>query len=219
MSLLSRRLFVGAALAVPTTALSAADVQPLARASHFPQMPTGGVGVTPCGSFHPPEQIASVGRIAAESEPGAPLEISGIVYHPGRKVPAEDIVIFAYHTDRTGNYNNPNSPFNPRIYGWVKTDKDGRYGFRTVKPAPYPDNSSPAHIHVHLFGPDYPEYWVDAYWFEGDPLITPKQRAALTGRGGGGETVRLTRGAGGTQRGVRDFVLEHVPVAGGCTLL
>jgi protocatechuate 3,4-dioxygenase beta subunit len=195
------------------------DAQPLARASHFPQMATGGTGVTPCGSLAPPADIASFGRIAPAGEPGQPLEITGTVYRPDRRTPAPDIVLFAYHTDQHGNYNTPNSPFRPRLYSWIRTDAQGRYGFRTIKPAPYPDHSTPAHIHVSLFGKDVPEYWVDDYWFAGDPLITERQRASLTGRGGGGETLTLEPGAGGLLRGRRDFVLQTVRVAGGCQLL
>ena len=220
MHALSRRLFVGAGIALPAAAAWAqVDIQPLARVSHFPQMPSGGVGVTACGSFNPPANIPSFGRIASISEPGEQIEISGTVYRPDRSTPAADITIFAYHTDINGHYNSPNNPFNPRIYGWVKTGSDGRYGFRTIKPAPYADHSTPSHIHADLFGPDVPEYWVDDYWFEGDPLITPRQLAILTGRGGGGETVRLEKGADGVLRGTRDFVLQHVAVAGDCKLI
>jgi protocatechuate 3,4-dioxygenase beta subunit len=208
---------VGCMVSFPLRA--AGEIQPLARASHFPQMPTGFVGVTPCGSLHPPGNIASSGRIASGSEPGQPIEISGIVFLPDRATPAEGITIFAYHTDAAGYYNKPNNPFNPRLYGWVRTGKDGRYTFRTIKPGPYPDLSTPAHIHVSLFGPGYPEYWVDDYWFEGDPRINPQQIALLTGRGGGGETLQMSQGNDGMVHGSRNFVLEHVKVSGDCRLL
>lgn len=182
-------------------------------------MPTGGNGVTPCGSYAPPATIASFGRIASAAEPGESLEISGTIFSAGSTAPAPGIVVFAYHTDARGHYNQPNSPFNPRLYGWVKSDSQGRYGFRTIKPAPYPDLSTPAHIHVSLFSKDIPEYWLDDYWFSGDSLITPAQRALLTGRGGGGETLALGRDKEGVLHGKRDFVLEQVKVSGNCELL
>jgi protocatechuate 3,4-dioxygenase, beta subunit len=199
-------------------AVAAPDAPHPANEYAFPQMPTGGTGVTPCGSYAPPPVIPSVGRIAPPEEPGERLEISGTVYGYDRNTPASDIVLFLYHTDAQGHYNNPNSPFNPRLHGWVKSDRQGHYGFQTIKPAPYPELSTPAHIHVTLFGMDVPEYWADEYWFAGDPLITPRQRALLTGRGGGGETVTLKRDRDGVLHGTRDFILEHVAVAGGCTL-
>jgi len=207
-----------AALAAPAFARDDTP-QPLALASGFPQMPTGGTGVTPCGSANPPAVIPSFGRIAPESEPGEPIEVSGVVYRPDRRTPAAGICLFAYHTDAQGDYNHPNSPFKPRLYAWVRTDAQGRYGFRTIKPGPYPAHDTPRHIHVSVFGPDLPEYWLDDYWFAGDLLITPSERAKLTGRGGGGETLRMEPGTGGVLHGHRDIVLQHVAVSGNCRVL
>ena len=218
----SRRTLLRSCVALAATMTvgrAAADIQPLARASGFPQMPTGFSGVTPCGSYAPPSVIPGIGRIAPPGEPGEPLEIQGTIYLADRRTPAPDVVVFAYHTDARGFYNSPNSPFNPRLHGWAKSDARGRYGFRTIRPAPYPELATPAHIHVSLFAQDLPEYWVDDYWFEGDPLITPAQRALLTGRGGGGETLALERAGDGSWHGTRDFVLEPVAVAGHCQLL
>ena len=220
----SRRRFVEHAMSlclVPAWALALQDLdaQPLALVSHFPQMPTGFVGVTPCGSLAPPATVPAFGRVAATDEPGEPLHITGTIYNPDAVTPARDVVLFLYHTDALGHYNQPNSPFNPRIYGWVKSDANGRYGFVTIKPAPYPELNTPAHIHVHIFGPGYPEYWVDDYWFEGDPLITPRQLTMLTGRSGFQNIVRLTRDGDGVLCGTRNFALQHGFSAGGCHLL
>ena len=43
--------------------------------------------------------------------------------------PAEGIVLYVYHTDATGYYNKDDDPYNPRLRGWMKTGKDGRYEF------------------------------------------------------------------------------------------
>jgi protocatechuate 3,4-dioxygenase beta subunit len=220
----SRRGFVERALSlclVPVwaRALEDRDAQPLARVSHFPQMLTGGVGVTPCGSLAPPATVPAFGRVAATDEPGEPLRITGTIYNPDAVTPARDVVLFLYHTDVHGHYNQPNSPFNPRIYGWVKSDANGRYGFDTIKPAPYPELNTPAHIHVNIFGPGFPEYWVDDYWFEADPLITPRQLTTLTGRGGSPSIVKLTLDGDGVLQGMRDFTLQHGFAAGRCHLL
>lgn len=220
----SRRSFVEHAMSlcvVPAWAMARAgpDVQPLARISRYPQMPTGGVGVTPCGSLAPPAIVPAFGRVAATDEPGEVLHITGTIYNPDAVTPARDIVLFLYHTDQQGHYNQPNSPFNPRIYGWVRSDANGRYGFVTIKPAPYPELNTPAHIHVNIFGPGYPEYWVDDYWFEGDPLITPQQLRTLTGRGGFQNIIKLTRDGDGALHGTRNFTLQHGFSAGSCRLL
>ena len=207
-----------AALAAPAFARDDTP-QPLALESGFPQMPTGGTGVTPCGSANPPSAIASFGRIAPETEPGEPIEVSGVIYGPDRRTPAPGITLFVYQTDAKGNYNHPDSPFRPRLFNWLRTDAQGRYGFRTIKPGWYPRHDTPRHIHVSVFGPDLPEYWIDDFWFAGDPLITPGQRARLTGRGGGGETMVMVGGPDGVSRGRRDIVLGRVTVSGNCRLL
>ena len=49
-----------------------------------------------------PAAIGSISRIAPANEPGTPLIVHG------RIVPAkEGVIVFAYHTDRTGVYNRP----------------------------------------------------------------------------------------------------------------
>jgi protocatechuate 3,4-dioxygenase beta subunit len=216
-----RRRFIERATAlllfpVWARALSTQNVQPLARVSGFPQMPTGFVGVTPCGSQQAPERIPVFARLAPAAEPGDALHITGTIYQSDEVTPAADIALFLYHTDAHGHYNQPNNPFKPRIHGWVKSDANGRYEFVTIKPAPYPELRTPAHIHVNIFGPRVPEYWVDDYWFEGDPLITPAQLSTLTGRGGFTSIIKLTRAADGMLHGTRNFKLERGFAAGDC---
>src|SRR5205807_7110 len=110
--------------------------------------------------------------------------------------------------------NKEDDVFNPRLRAWMQTGKDGRYEFRTIKPAPYPRRTIPAHVHAHLFGSGYPEYWIDDYWFEGDPYITPSERAKLTGRGGFNSIIALKRDAAGIWQGTRDIKLEHIKARG-----
>ncbi|MGZ3377935.1 MAG: dioxygenase family protein, partial [Phenylobacterium sp.] len=147
---LTRRAMSGLTLAALATPAFARDdtPQPLALISGFPQMPSGGTGVTPCGSANPPAFVPTFGRIAPTSEPGEPIEVTGVVYRSDRRTPANGITLFAYHTDARGDYNHPNSPFKPRLYAWVRTDNQGQYGFSTIKPGPYPAHDTPRHIHV-----------------------------------------------------------------------
>jgi protocatechuate 3,4-dioxygenase beta subunit len=91
----------------------------------------------------------------------------------------------------------------------MKTGADGKYEFRTIKPAPYPRRDTPAHIHAQIYSEKIPEYGIDEYWFDGDPLITPVQKKKLlTGRGGQGSIVKLTRDSSGVSTGVRDIRLD-----------
>jgi protocatechuate 3,4-dioxygenase, beta subunit len=176
----------------------------------FPTMPSL-QGRMPCGSCRAPSVISSLGTIAPLSEPGERLVISGTVFQPDGTTPAPAITLFVYHTDARGLYNSPDDALNPRLFGWVRSDEDGRYEFRTIRPAPYPQLTTPAHIHVHVFGPERPEWFIPEYWFEGDTLIPAKDRDLPARLGPFSPVVRLTRDADGGWRGQRDIRLEKAP--------
>jgi protocatechuate 3,4-dioxygenase beta subunit len=173
----------------------------------FPTMPSV-QGRMPCGSCKLPSRISSQATIAPPSEAGERLVISGTVYEPDGVTPAAAITIFAYHTDASGHYNSPDDALNPRLYGWVRTDSDGRYEFRTIRPGPYPQVTTPAHIHAHVFGPGRPEWFIPEYWFEGDPLIPAKDRDLPNRLGRFSPVVHLTKDSDGGWRGHRDIRLE-----------
>ncbi len=70
------------------------------------------------------------------------------------------------------------APIDPNFGGCGRaiTDAEGRYHFRTVKPAPYPwrnwvNNWRPAHIHFSIFGHAFAQRLITQMYFEGDPLI------------------------------------------------
>jgi protocatechuate 3,4-dioxygenase beta subunit len=162
----------------------------------------------PCGSCKLPSSVSSQATIAPASEPGKRLVISGTVYEPDGVTPAPGITLFLFHTDAKGHYNTPNDPNNPRLYGWVLTDTGGRYEFQTIEPGPYPEFTTPAHIHVHFFGPGRPEWFLPEYLFEGDPLIPARDRDLPARLGTFSPVVRLTQGGDGAWRGQRDIRLE-----------
>ena len=172
----------------------------------FPTMPSQ-QGVMLCGSCRAPSAIPSRATIAPPAEPGERLAIAGTVYQPDGVTPAPDVTIFVYHTDAKGHYNSPDDALNPRLYGWVRTDKQGRYDFRTIKPAPYPQVTTPAHIHVHVYGPGRPEWFIPEFWFDGDPLIPSGDRDLPARLGRFSPVVRLTKEGEGW-KGERDIRLD-----------
>jgi hypothetical protein len=93
------------------------------------------------------------------------------------------VAIFAYHTDRTGLYNQPGQP-GWRLQGWARTGSEGRFEFDTIRPAPYPDRNAAAHIHVPAEGAGVPRQTLKDVLFEGDPFLSDTQRrdAASAGR-------------------------------------
>ena len=165
-----------------------------------------GHGFIPCGSCQPPSTIPSETTIGVE-ENGERLALSGRVYMPDGITPVGGIILFFYHTDATGHYNNEDDPNDPRLKGWVKTDIKGHYKFTTIKPAPYPQLNTPAHIHVHLFNKDLPENYIDDFWFAGDRLIKDTDKRKYESMGDFSPIVTLTKDKDGVLIGTRNIRL------------
>lgn len=144
-----------------------------------------------------PRRLASVARIAPESEPGTPLVINGRVFKTDGRTPAPGIIVFAYHTDRTGVYDaRANGPHSWRLKGWAITDAAGRFEFRTIRPGAYPGRSEPQHVHFSIEGPSVPRQSPTALEFADDPLIPERAReeSARNGMFGGVRTVTRRNG-------------------------
>ncbi len=141
---------------------------------------------------------------------GEPMEIEGVIYQEDGKTPAPDVILYVYHTDPSGLYSaapeQTAARRHGRLRGWMKTDAQGHYKFRTTRPAPYPGRTNPAHIHPIVKEPDRNEYYLDEYLFDDDPLLTKDKRDAQEGRGRSG-IMRLTRNADGVWMGWRDIIL------------
>lgn len=164
---------------------------------------------------HPFEDLSWQTVIPPEGEPGDPLLLSGIVYERDGTTPAPGVVIYAHHTNAAGVYPPAEGATgwarrHGYLRGWVKTDAQGRYQFRTIRPASYPNSEAPAHIHLIIKEPDHREYWIDDVVFEGDPYVTASRRQRQHPRGGSG-VITLTRDAEGRWHGTRDIVLEPHP--------
>jgi protocatechuate 3,4-dioxygenase beta subunit len=149
-------------------------------------------------------------RIVADNEPGEPLIISGTIYSPDGKQPLEGITLYVYQTDATGVYTTTGGDNRgTRIHGVMRTNAQGKYEFRTIKPGSYPNSRNPAHIHAYVSGPGYPEYWIDEYLFADDPFIRDEDKRKASGQGTFSPILSLTRGADGILRAVRDIRIER----------
>ncbi len=153
---LIKLLIIGVLLIVNTILLAAQEVAPFPTA---------------------PGNISSVATLVSDNEPGERLIITGIVYKSDRKTPMPHFILYFYQTDATGVYNHSDrSWMRPRIHGWVKTDKSGRYEIRTIKPGSYPGSRNPAHIHVIVALPGKQPNWIDDFLFEHDPYLSEPDR-------------------------------------------
>ena len=151
-----------------------------------------------------PSKIA----VAAKAEPGERLTVTGSVYGSDGKTPLSGVSVYVYHTDAKGLYtpeNNDNR--NPRLRGYMRTDAQGRYEFSTIKPAPYPNNRIPAHIHYVVNAPGYKERVFEIV-FAGDPLIDERLRADAAREGSAFSIRPLTRDQQGMWRCTQDIKMQ-----------
>ena len=158
----------------------------------------------------PPPGISSVATIVTEDEPGNRLVIEGKVYHSDKTTPYSGLVLYFYQTDATGVYNKTDGSYlRPRLYGWVKTDKDGAYELRTIKPGSYPRSRQTAHIHVTVKSPGTSARWLDSYLFEGDPNLSESEIRQIQTERRFSPVVKLSQGKSGELHAVRDIVISR----------
>ena len=123
--------------------------------------------------------LSATSRLAPAGEPGTPLLIHGRVFQRDGRTPAPDIVLFGYHTDAGGHYDVPGAgPHSWRLRGWIKTGTDGRFEIATIRPAPYPNRRTAAHVHWSLEGPGLTRRSTPSLQFTDDDLNTPDDRRA-----------------------------------------
>jgi protocatechuate 3,4-dioxygenase beta subunit len=100
--------------------------------------------------------------IAPDDEPGKRIKVIGYVKNKNGQAVANALV-YLYQTDSRGWYAadaphvlmNEGDYRHARLFGYVKTDKNGKFELHTVKPSGYPNSDLPAHIHVHMTAEGY----------------------------------------------------------------
>ncbi|MCT2562501.1 dioxygenase family protein [Chryseobacterium herbae] len=148
-----------------------------------------------------PKEIHSEDISPGWNEKGQKLIVSGTVFQQDGKTPAPNVIIYYWQTDNNGYYS-PRKGMDKRaerhghIRGWIKTDAAGKYTIKTIRPAPYPGQTLPAHIHLSVKEPDIPnEYYTDEINFEDDQLLVPYfKKYPQENRGGSGVVKPLTKG-------------------------
>lgn len=174
---------------------------PVAHASDQSPEPIVGLPCEGCEAVFDgkPDEIPNHTRIAPIGAPGEPLTLTGRVTDTAG-TPQGGVIVYAYHTDRTGRYPASGPPASAaasrhgRFRAWAQTNADGEYRFDTIRPGSYPGRDVPEHIHMHVIEPHRATYYIDDVMFTDDPKLTPRQIQHLTtGKGGCGIVTPVRR--------------------------
>ena len=120
--------------------------------------------------------------VAGPQEPGTRLTLE-LVFKGRDGRPVADAVVYAYHTSAKGWYAaegahvraNSGDVQHARLFGYGRTDAQGRLVVRTIRPAGYPRSELPSHVHLGLrVGGD--SVAVGEVRFDDDPRLTPEMR-------------------------------------------
>lgn len=150
-----------------------------------------------------PADAPSRVTVADDDEPGDRLIVHGKILGPDG-APVSGASVFVYQTGEDGVYG-PEGNRNPRLRGYLRTDGEGAFELRTIKPGSYPGTSIAAHIHIHVQPPDGAPEKVGEIVFEGDPHLTERmrQRELFT-------VVELEPGDGGALRARYEMRLDEL---------
>ena len=120
--------------------------------------------------------------IASDTIPGKKIKVIGTVKDTDGK-PVAGALVYLYHTDSRGWYA-ADAPHvllfqgdirHARLFGYVKTDKEGKFELHTIKPAGYPKSDLPAHIHVHVSANGHQSFGTE-FLFDDDERLVGKIR-------------------------------------------
>jgi protocatechuate 3,4-dioxygenase beta subunit len=158
-----------------------------------------------------PKEISSESTSAGWAEGEHKLIITGKVFQLDGKTPAPNVIVYYWHTDEKGIYAKGSSTpaeqtEHGRLRGWIKSDENGNYKIKTSRPAAYPTQDIPQHIHLSIKEPAISiEYYADLY-FDDDPLYLKHKKKYGKADRAGTELLRVVND-GKTQIAEHNVVL------------
>src|SRR5687768_8559258 len=155
------------------------------------------------GAIDAPDDVSWRTVLSKKSDKDEPMVISGTIFQPDGKTPAPNILIYFYHTDIEGYYGRRGEVRDGHFRGWLLTGADGKYEFSSIRPAPYPNRTEAAHVHMTLTGRSFKEDSINTILFEGDKFIREQERSSVGKWGDPNPILKLDKGADGILRGTR----------------
>jgi protocatechuate 3,4-dioxygenase beta subunit len=159
-----------------------------------------------------PRDAPSSADVAPAGESGERLEVGGVVYAADGHTPIVGASVYVYQTDARGYYR-PDDPMgnrDPRLRALLRTDGQGRYTYRTIRPGSYPGTQVPRHIHYEVAADGHGSRIFEIV-FDDDPLVTAKIRSEAAQPGSVYALQPVKRGPGGVGQVTQDVVLPGLP--------
>ena len=155
-----------------------------------------------------PKGAPSSADVAPAGEPGERLEVTGVVYAADGRTPVASASVYVYQTDTHGYYRPDDAMGNrdPRLMALLRTDGQGRYSYRTIRPGSYPGTRVPKHIHYEVTADGHGTRIFEIV-FEDDPFVTPQIRTDAARPGSVYALQRVQKETEGSGRVRQDVVL------------
>ncbi|MDO5980608.1 hypothetical protein [Flavivirga spongiicola] len=136
------------------------------------------------------------------------LKITGTIYESDGVTPAKNVLLFIHQADENGNFElkRANKKRYVRHRGWIRTDADGHYTFYTFIPGKYIYGNEFKQILPIVKEPGKPEYKIETYLFDDDPLLTESCRSKIKQTDGSDRILKLDKKEG-MYVATRDIVL------------
>ena len=95
--------------------------------------------------------------------------------------PVVGVSLYVFHTDVQGRYATDIADLNaaelsPRLYGAMRTDSQGRYQYRTIRPGSY--DNGPSHVHYVVKAAGYKPLLLSLQ-FEDDPVVVGRRKFGI----------------------------------------
>lgn len=113
------------------------------------------------------------------------LKITGTIYKSDGVTPAKDVLLYIEQPDEYGDFDlrKKNDKRYVHHRAWVKTDADGKYTIYTFVPGSDRRYNQPQQIFPMIKEASQPEYALDTFLFDEDPLLTRACRKKIAKNG------------------------------------
>jgi protocatechuate 3,4-dioxygenase beta subunit len=136
-----------------------------------------------------------------KNEPGSVATIKGKLT---ARYPVENLLVYVYQTDNKGWYADTGAHVflregdrgHARLFGYLRSDKNGKFEFNTIHPQGYPKSDLPQHIHLEVFDSNGRSLIITELLFDDDARLVGETRSSSLRNG---YLVAKNEGKGGVQ--------------------